>query len=224
LTLLALFSLLLTAELPLPWAASLATGQTMGLVLAATMAACCYYARHSCFPYSNTGSGDLCRLCKLPKWPNSQHCPICEVCVANYSHHSEWLSSCIGAANVLPYVGCLLGMGVAAGCQAAGLTALLVFMICDKELAVRLSGKYSLRDEGYLFQLMLFFTILVTYVLTISSGLRACFCICKAISLQHRQKTGKRRISPLELGNKVQKSQGDFYDSVTVVCKEAAFS
>ena len=217
LALLSLFAYLLTAELPFLWAILLGAGQTAGLVLAATTATCCYYTLHSSFLVP--GSGDICSLCQLPQLADSHHCPICQTCVPAYSHHSEWLSSCIGAANALSYIGCLVGLALAANCQAGSMIGLLAVMINEQEVAVRINEKYSLRDGGYLFQLTLFFSLLVSCCLVISSCLHICLHISKGAVRLRSQRLRMRRIHPTDPLQ--HRSNEESYDTVNMTCKAA---
>lgn len=219
LALLSLFSYLLAAELPFLWAILLGAGQAAGLVLAATTATCCYYTLHSSFQVP--GSGDICSLCQLPQLEDSHHCPICQTCVPAYSHHSEWLSCCIGAANAFSYVGCLVGLALAANCQAGSMICLLMVMLNEKEFAVRINEKYSLRDGGYLFQLALFFSLLVSCCLIISSCLRICLHISKTAVRLRSQRLRMRRIHPIEKLSELHKPQEESYDTVNMTCKAA---
>ena len=195
LTVLALFVALPTAELPSLWSAILAAGQVTGLVLTAVAALKCFFTVHRDFEVS-AGPVYLCAKCQIEVSSDAWHCDICDVCVAAYSHHSHWLNCCIGATNTVPYLSCLAGLGLAAVCQTAASIALFAFMLRDRELAIRVGEKYSLRDQGYLFHLFLPFSTLVSASIAIASCSNFSFHLCK---LSHRPSRVRRStIMPAE--------------------------
>jgi len=87
---------------------------------------------------------------------------MCGICVSGYSHHSYWLNSCIGSANTLPYLLCLAGMALTAICQVSADLLLMVLMLSGHSFALHITRKYSLLDHGYLFNLLLPFSFLVS--------------------------------------------------------------
>jgi len=184
-TVIAVWSLIVTAELPVFWAVILGTGQGLGLAVTAVSALCCFYV----VPYKvsyQCGSGILCEKCRLPSLPGTHHCDICDVCVPGFSHHSDWLNSCIGAGNAWVYLSVVLGLAVATVGQTAAAVGLWVLMLGNKDLAVRLGQKYALKDQGYLYHLTLVFSLLVSASLAIASLSNLALHLCRLLA-QYKQ-------------------------------------
>jgi len=182
LAVLASMSTLITSELPTSSAIPLAIGQFAGWTLAIVSALRCCFTLHSEFGLISMRN-TVCEKCQMQTIAGASHCDICEVCVPAYSHHSDWLNSCIGAGNCFTYLGCLLGLGFSALCQLAAGVSLLVLSAIDKDLALRINTRYSLRDQGYLFHLLHHFSALISAVLAFSSFLGVCRHCPKAFAL-----------------------------------------
>lgn len=194
-TTLALWSLITTSELPASWAISLGISQVIGLLVTGISALRCFYTSHSTTSLLY-GSGVLCTQCKRPSLAGSHHCEICEVCVAACSHHSEWLNNCIGVGNAGAYIGVVSGLGVLAGCQTGADVGLWVLMLSNKEFALYIGEKYSMRDQGYLYHLLQLFSLLVSVSVLIASVFNLILHICWRISQRkHRNKSRFQVIS-----------------------------
>lgn len=185
-TSLALWSLIATAELPSNWAISLGISQAVGLLVVGISALRCFYTSHSTVSL-RYGTGVLCPKCKRPSAAGSHHCEVCEVCVAAYSHHSDWLNNCIGVGNSGAYLGVVSGLGVLAGCQTGAGIGLWVLMLSNKDFALYIGEKYSLRDQGYLYHLLLLFSLLVSVSVLIASVFNLLSQICRRISQKKAQ-------------------------------------
>lgn len=204
LTSLALISLLETLELPREWAVLLGVGQVVGLLLAAFAAVYCFYAQHK-QTRDQQGCGAMCHKCKLPCFQGSFHCEICDICVPEYSHHSRWLNNCIGACNCAAYLTGLFSLGTVAGLQAAACVSLHGMMFRSKAFAMQLNEKYALRDEGYLFHLLIVFALLLSCSVGIACFINGISQINRLISLRREKQRVIRRI--LNTGSKVSLSK-----------------
>lgn len=180
-TVLAVWSLVATAELPVFWAAILGTSQGLGLAIAAVCSVCCFYASPYQLSYQR-GSGVLCEKCHLPSLSGTQHCEVCAVCVSGFSHHSDWLNCCIGTGNAGAYLGVVGGLALATASQTAAVVGLWALMLGNRDLAVRLGQKYALRDQGYLYHLLLLFFLLVSASLAIASLSNLVLHLCRLLS------------------------------------------
>ena len=211
-TALAFWSLIATAELPASWAISLGVSQVIGLLVVGISALRCFNTSHSTTSL-RYGAGVLCTKCKRPSLAGSHHCEVCEVCVAAYSHHSDWLNNCIGVGNAGAYLGVVSGLGVLAGCQTGADIGLWVLMLSDKEFAMYIGEKYSLRDQGYLYHLLLLFSLLVSASVVIASVSNLIFQICWRISQRKRQKKSRFQVIPtvprIDSNTPVLRSEGE---------------
>ena len=154
-------------ELPSICALALACGGVAAWLIAVICAFWCYSVKHE--RARHEGPGQLCPICRFPAGEDSYHCDLCGVCVAGFSHHSDWLNSCIGSANYPAYLGCVAGMGLAGGFQVATYLALFTVMVQDKGTMIRINEKYSIMDQGYFFHLVLYFALLVSTTLAVTN-------------------------------------------------------
>jgi hypothetical protein len=200
---LALVSLLETQELPQDLAVLLGVGQVVGLLLAVFAAVYCFYAQHN-QTRDLQGCGAMCLKCKLPSF----HCEICDICVPKYSHHSRWLNNCIGTCNRAAYLTGLISLGTVAGLQAAASVSLHGMMFRSKAFAMHLNEKYSLRDEGYLFHLLIVFALLLSCSVEIACFINGIKEIYRLISLRREKQSVIRLI--LNTGSKVDLSQAAY--------------
>lgn len=193
---LALSAFAATSELPQLWMVVLLSGQTAGWTLAVSCAIWCYFARHE-QRIRQRGAGALCDKCDLPSFAGSHHCETCDMCISAYSHHSEWLNTCIGSANYTAYLGGLAGLGLAAAFQTTAFIVLLVFLLQDRDTAIRINEKYSVRDHGYLFHLMMHFSLLLSAVLALVNCMNLAVRLWKIISRWWERRNTQRKIFPL---------------------------
>lgn len=192
---LAFFCILITGELKINWAIPLGIGQGLGLLLAGISDFYCYSTTYSA-SLCKSGNGTICEKCKLPRQSDTHHCEICEACVPAYSHHSYWLNTCIGSANATTYLLCLAGLSLTALCQICATVALMVLMLNNRSFAMRVTSKYSLLDQGYLFNLLLPFSFLVSSSLAIASCFNFAFYLYKDLSNQRLKKKAREIVSP----------------------------
>lgn len=160
--------MLITQELPRFWAITLATGQVLGLFLAAFSALYCIFLRRKRERVRSYGCGELCMECKQAKWKDSYHCEICDECVSGHSHHSDWLNTCIGSFNLTAYLVGTASLGVVAGLQVTAAIMLVVMMVEDRESMLRINEKYDMKDGGYLSHLILYFSVFVSISIALS--------------------------------------------------------
>lgn len=192
---LAFFCMILTGELKSNWAIPLGIGQGLGLLLAGISDFYCYSTAYTA-QLCKSGNGTICEKCKLPRQSDTYHCEICCVCVYAYSHHSYWLNTCIGAANAATYLLCLAGLSLTALCQVCAEVALMVLMLSERSFAMHISSKYSLADQGYLFNLLLPFSFLVSSSVAIASCFNFGFHLCKDLCQWRLKRKGRKVVSP----------------------------
>ena len=175
--------LLVTLELSLPWAISLNIGQFVGLSVATFCAISCIRSQHKSHYAGEAGLGKLCTLCEQPQLPDCHHCEVCEKCVAGFSHHSEWLDTCIGSANLSLYLLGTVSLGVMACTQVTAGVAVLVLMMTDREVMLEINEKYSLEDGGYFFHLVLYFAIFISIAIALECGVNFCLQLRRFVLL-----------------------------------------
>lgn len=195
-----LMTLALTAaasayELPSMCEFVLIGGGAAAWSLAIICAFLCYFVKHE--RARHEGPGQLCPVCNSPAEEGSYHCELCGVCVAGFSHHSEWLNSCIGRANYPAYLGCLAGMGLAGGFQVAAYLALFIVMVQDKETMIRINEKYSMMDQGYIFHLILYFTLMVSVTLAATNCTNLIIRIWRVMVRRLEKPNKQRAIFPM---------------------------
>lgn len=183
-------------ELPDIYALVLLCGGSFTWFIAFICAFRCYNAKHD--KARHEGPGKLCPVCHFAAGKDSYHCDFCGVCVAGFSHHSDWLNSCIGKANYPVYLGCLGSIGLAGGFQVAAYLGVLVAMVQDKATMIRLNEKYSMMDQGYFFHLVLYFALMVSFILAGTNCVNLTIRIWKIVSKRLEKPIIKpQQISPI---------------------------
>lgn len=138
----------------------------------------------------------MCEKCHLLSFAGSYHCEICNLCIPAYSHHSDWLNNCIGSANSVAYLGGLAGLGLAAACQATVFIVLLVYLLQDKAAAMRINEKYSVRDQGSFFHLIMYFSLLLSAIIAIINFTNLAKRLWKITSKWCERRTIQRLLFP----------------------------